>query len=1596
MSKNSGDGDGEGDDDKVVAAAAAAAAPNSPPILTSSSDNLSEEIYTSYTCDDSKLSFATNSNENSHKSSNDNGDDGDNDDDGDDDDEDEEDDRGDEDEKDSSVTSEYLSDESDYDIDDDDHYNNNRMPLLKYNRIGGSIPRQRPTSTEPTSRRTGTTTETDTTENEESESGNKMVGRPFQIPCRCSALGRVVIRPSSGRAADSLGSLASNIASNINANMVQDDPTGSERASKRDSDENGGCGGAGGENNDDDNNNLLLTTKSRYFTVLAMGLQGGTIMLVDAKSGKEICPSDDLKVQTSHGGGSKPFIVALSFDSGATHLAALTSDGNVAIFELKYGLGNGKGKNSGLKSSASNFTRTTSFASNFVDLQRPEQKLFTSFLSRLAGDDTASSSVPTSNVERAGDGGEGRSDSNDDDNDQSSSMSEVTLYLTQPVSTARFTYTNSGSSSVKATCLALDPAYSKKREKCVIVGFSNGKLIYTKRSSHGGISSSSGGIGGVMGSLLQPKRHDMDLYQSVGVDWIEAISWRGSFIAWADGSGIKIFDVDAMQRVAHIDKPTGARASLYPHISSLKPRMVFERNDSLMICWGDCLMNMTINGAEDVDARSDGKNNRISVRCVMAWELDCVACDCQPVDAEYVAVLGVTSSEKNMISEEQKVQDNGTSSPAIENLDHFIELQMIRRSDGSVISSDVLPLSLPRMQALTQRPCTSDFSLMSSFATPRMNNFFEGDNEEIAEEISSGVGGEVDIQNIIMNTMVSPLNEEKPKKEFVDPHTKWSIESYRRAVVDEDLDDDSIESDVSDDSDDYGFLFKGIKPAICSAEMLMNVPTMVITSSSDAVLTQVRDVDDSVEYAGGSSKHALALKHGLNYRQMLRRYEINDLINNFFTAILNPNNQNEDTEQRRILSVRRLTLAAKSTTVLLGTNMALWEKWIHKFEQIPGGLLLLRPYVPVRDPKLPSQSYNNIICTIFSEIEEMMVKGTDDSNVFLSSVHDNAADLFFEALSGWGPISSLRDRLKVHRTAIEELDESSQNCQLRLLHEAASALSSRMKQSAASYLLYERDQRGQDLESMGFNPNSSLIPAGVSADALFDIQDLKIFFEERLKDYVEGFQPQFYQTKALILEAQANIYFMEGDFQHALEAYLSIGDLLIADTVSLVEDAAIESVIGEKRLDVDTVGNAGTGRYHHILALIQSHDLHRCLLQMHDNDPSSTPPLVSLMCLVGLHRCSIFLIKHCVLPKRKEEGGSTNSIHSLPIDKVAHQLKTNPKILLWFLHTILNERKEIYVTFPNTAVPSKSVTDLHRIHFNLYVNLVKSDKSDRMKKLSDIPSFEEYSEESCLLTFLKVALPHGGIRSGDVRRRLEDCRCGILSSEKSGSKNKNAIVDLKYPRLFAHELAYVIERSGSGTEEDAIIILNLYLEGLVSLPHAVEYTMRNLTHQSMLWDTLISYCLNTKENNIDNSKGRLFGSLLEVAARSGADLAYLVSKIPVKLRIDGIRHRLVAAISDYQTKLTIHETACEILSNEKVGLLRERCHRSRRGTRVDLYSQSQSLTPESQEDNDTMNIILKPWQEGRARLASKRKRRKAKRLVKGNEIGMNLPSLEIR
>lgn len=191
----------------------------------------------------------------------------------------------------------------------------------------------------------------------------------------------------------------------------------------------------------------------------------------------------------------------------------------------------------------------------------------------------------------------------------------------------------------------------------------------------------------------------------------------------------------------------------------------------------------------------------------------------------------------------------------------------------------------------------------------------------------------------------------------------------------------------------------------------------------------------------------------------------------------------------------------------------------------------------------------------------------------------------------------------------------------------------------------------------------------------------------------------------------------------------------------------------------------------------------------------------------------------------------------------------------------------------------------------------------------------------------------GGIRPDEARRLLE--------AERTGNKQGLQSDIVQYPHHFATELAYVIERFGKGTEEDAKQILDLYLNGSKSLMLAVSYAQRNTAYSSELWTILIDHCLNSAQADGDAKDGSLFGSLLECAALSGADLAHLVTQIPQGMNVEGLRPRLVAAVADYRWKLKMHEAASSIGTNERVVLLRELAHRSRRGTR---FSSEQMAT----------------------------------------------------
>ncbi len=327
-------------------------------------------------------------------------------------------------------------------------------------------------------------------------------------------------------------------------------------------------------------------------------------------------------------------------------------------------------------------------------------------------------------------------------------------------------------------------------------------------------------------------------------------------------------------------------------------------------------MNMAIQARIGSDKAV--KSNKRTVQCIMAWRLDCVACDVVPMDSSHVAVLGLVSNNRCEV-----------------------ELQVISRTNGTVVQSDLLPL-LRIENELIGESSTSEFSLSSSFSTPRMENSYEAEEEELTnDEIV-----DFDIQNMMNGDLASTFISASAPQKFTDPHMKWSISSYKDTICSEihEDDDSSIDSGDSEYSDDYNFLFRLKTANQESKSLLWYAPTMVITSPNDAVLVQTRDVDDSIEHARLSGNHGLALRRGLYHLQIVRRHDLNELIDEYFSAIF----FQFDLDNMSHLTIRRLTTAAKATEILFGGNVDMWEKWVNNFARIPGGLFLLRPHIPTR------------------------------------------------------------------------------------------------------------------------------------------------------------------------------------------------------------------------------------------------------------------------------------------------------------------------------------------------------------------------------------------------------------------------------------------------------------------------------------------------------------------------------------------------------------------------------------------------------------------------------------------------------------------------
>jgi vacuolar protein sorting-associated protein 41 len=876
------------------------------------------------------------------------------------------------------------------------------------------------------------------------------------------------------------------------------------------------------------------------------------------------------------------------------------------------------------------------------------------------------------------------------------------------------------------TCLVLDPSHRKRL--ALLVGLEDGRLVYTKRGG------------------LFARRNDAVLYQGSGP--IEAIAWRGNIVAWADNSGVKLLDIESLTRIAHIDRPTGARPTLYPTLGQqlLRPWLCFETSDRLLIAWGDCLMQMTV---QETPAPGEGSSitMRRSVLCSMAWELDGVAAGVAPLDADRVAILAIILPSQQEQNDEPEYSSS-TSKLSIRAEANELEVQIISRDDGTIQYADILPYH-------------PHSTLHSTFALPRMDDVSEWyeyknwrgyyDDAAVPFDLTlmTGNGG-----GSGQATVATPVGEGDPPRNnnnnnnnvFVDPHLQWNLKSVifeeedavgkqRRDNTDDD-DADSV------DSDDYGFVRRPLN-LLDDAGPTASPPVMVLASESDAVLASLSSVDDAVEHALLiQDRPALALKRALQHRRQLRRYRVADLVQHYLQAVLRL--QDNIGAAKETLSLRRMTLAIQAMPALLGGNIEAWAQWAKTLETLPGALFLFRSYVPVRDPILPSDLYFRILEGMFHEYRQLST-GED------VSLRQKAAHHLLESLIAWGPTHGLNEFMKLYQNRRDKGGKVVAEHLRRL----ETALHRRYAQSAADFLCFPirpSEHRCLGLPSYRYHANDSQ-DSLYSLDSVIKLMSPKaqLLLAERLDSKTQS--QEIEMNDRVNLDAMARIYIMQGRYERALQAYLAIGALHSSLSMENLDAWAIDSVQNGSARELDRKVRIEGASYEFVLGLVEQHHLHRAILEptfittsIGGAASSKFQPLLALLKLVGLKRAGDFLLEHCVAPESQDSvdlgtfGDDTADTHrpeTLPMDQVAAQLESTPALMHWYLNLVFLKRPELYVKFPNHSIPPDSVTELHRKHFELHIKF-SGDMKDSSKVLSGLEIYRMESASTPFLKFLKV------------------------------------------------------------------------------------------------------------------------------------------------------------------------------------------------------------------------------------------------------------------
>ena len=421
------------------------------------------------------------------------------------------------------------------------------------------------------------------------------------------------------------------------------------------------------------------------------------------------------------------------------------------------------------------------------------------------------------------------------------------------------------------------------------------------------------------------------------------------------------------------------------------------------------------------------------------------------------------------------------------------------------------------------------------------------------------------------------------------------------------------------------------------------------------------------------------------------------------------------------------------------------------------------------DPELPSFVFE---MTLEKMLEETLFNcnGHDDDTTEdrpqegeENIVGEKMIDLFLETMRSWGPTSALRRRIQLHRHTQNQqwgLQLSGSSVVAPLIQQAEKDLHRRISQTAFGILAnaHHSSSPGQSSSIRQYIDSSK--------DSLFDVGHMIVRLSERLQpsdtDDKESLAINDMSSNvvigtttdnsAVIVESMAELELMRERLDRALGYYLAIGSHFMLESLPLLEETAVRSVNSFNQSNATSTQQVkemnNNSKYSHILSMIELHQLSHILLKRtfffssEKDDATAQSPIVALIMLVGLSRAGRFLMENCSPPEGVRSTGAGDddefafSGSNLPIDLVAKQLESRPKLLYWFLFQVFIHKPDMYVRFPTTAVPPAAITKLHRLQFNLFLDYAVEKR--KHKKDTTSPAALLVDDDTPFMSFLRV------------------------------------------------------------------------------------------------------------------------------------------------------------------------------------------------------------------------------------------------------------------